>query len=769
MLQLARNAGSHMMRRTLPGASQSAAAATECLTSEATPKIFGSRSSAITDDTTTQIGNIAAGFQEACELAALEQVRRRVSLVPRPQAPSRDLRDSLDFDCLKQKFHENRWRLWTGEPRNEETVQPFAQLHLAVDNIMSWDSASTKLIRVFVNDVWVGQSSTTDQQDVSENFRLSFGIYSPLSIVRISVWEHAFVNHSMIGFVEFRVSDLEPDGQEVSGYFELRRPEKFRGHADSRFQKHMQTRDDGANDRCSMQNRCSISRSNTSLLKLISGRSAPSMLPREQASDGKVTRSASDDVTSRRRSSNEYEKERSSQANAGEILVRLSLRYTADNSHVASRRHPSWLSIILSALSTQCLNRLCLPDEWHAYCFPRPRFTRSYQSEDRLYLKDIKDVHDELLGVRDIFLDQVIRKFAAMFLYVFSWKSRPLSFCILLYWWVCCLFPLSLLPALPLWVATWLKLLRDPRWRKDLLVHEATAPLNEEGFKMVAAFNSSEHLCIWLQRLINDHGGTVKDSKELAEFAKLTFRDGKPALLFQRLLSELKEKRWIAWHAGKERRCSEGHALELWGSGSYQLQHVWCCQVRSRDCLVNDRARIGLHLGVSRYHCRHCKLDFCKRCTIGENQSSILSTVPMLGLESLKDMVVEAQDVLKKIRVNAVTVLHHIERVLEPDATACAWIIYTASLIMSVVLAVLIIFSGDCLIRFIHMLFQILFWLLGTAALTQSTPVARRMVTVCRANWEFLAAGRRRAEGGCESWAFYTPLSSQSKALHVPA
>merc|ERR1711998_640948 len=115
-------------------------------------------------------------------------------------------------------------------------------------------------------------------------------------------------------------------------------------------------------------------------------------------------------------------------------------------------------------------------------------------------------------------------------------------------------------------VALWIKLLRDPKWRKDLLVHEATAPLNEEGFVMMAALNSSEPMCTWLQRLVNDRGGRVKHQLEIAEFAKLTFRDGKPALYFDPLLTELKGKRWISWNAARERRCSNGHVLELWGS-----------------------------------------------------------------------------------------------------------------------------------------------------------------------------------------------------------
>jgi len=371
-------------------------------------------------------------------------------------------------------------------------------------------------------------------------------------------------------------------------------------------------------------------------------------------------------------------------------------------------------------------------------------------------VKDFKDLHDMLLDAKSILLDQFFRKIGAIFLYIFNWRCKPLSLIALLHWWTCVLFPSCLLPSLPLWAAALVKALRDPKWRNDLLVHEATAPLNEEGFKMMAAFNRSEPMCTWLRRLVDDRGGKVKDSQELAEFAKLTFRDGQPALFFEPLLCELKRKRWIAWNTGKERRCPEEHVLELWGSGSYQQQHIWKCQGHSSDCLVSGRARLGLHLGVSRYHCRSCKKDMCKACTSGESvETSILSTVvPIIGFESVKDMVFEAQEVVRGIRDNSVLCCQQVEDVLTPNATASAWTIYASSLLMSIAIAILTIVTGDLVSQLVRLLWQALCLLLGTAVLTQNTAWARRMVTVSRANWDFLSARERRLKGGCKAWAF---------------
>lgn len=278
---------------------------------------------------------------------------------------------------------------------------------------------------------------------------------------------------------------------------------------------------------------------------------------------------------------------------------------------------------------------------------------------------------------------------------------------------------------------------------------------------MVAAFNSSERICIWLQRLIDDRGGKVKVPQELAEFAKLTFRDGRIALYFETLLTELQGTRWITWNKGKEKRCSEGHVLELWGSGSYQQHHLWRCHGNDPECIIAGYGHLGLHLGVSRYHCRICQKDLCKDCAVGERESSMLSTVavPILGFESLKETVSEVQETVKSARDCLMAALQYIDVLLVPTAKAGAWTMYGSSLLASCMLGIFITFAGARFANLACVSFQALCFIMGAAVLTQQTAWARRLAAVSRANWDFLAARKQRAKGGCASWAFYVALS----------
>ena len=74
-------------------------------------------------------------------------------------------------------------------------------------------------------------------------------IWSPFSIVSLRVVDKDFVTKDdPIGFVEFCIADLVPNGDEVRGWLELRKMEHFEGNAKRRFLKHRRRRDDSCND-----------------------------------------------------------------------------------------------------------------------------------------------------------------------------------------------------------------------------------------------------------------------------------------------------------------------------------------------------------------------------------------------------------------------------------------------------------------------------------------------------------------------------------------
>merc|ERR1712066_977878 len=110
-----------------------------------------------------------------------------------------------------------------------------------------------------------------------------------------------------------------------------------------------------------------------------------------------------------------------------------------------------------------------------------------------------------------------------------------------------------------------------------MLLHEKVAPLNPEGFNMVASLNNPARMNKWLRRLVTDRGGWVEKTSLLKEFSVLVFKDGHPTMDFDRLLEKLSRKTWIDWRVGRKRKCKEGHMLQLLGTGSYRPDDGWYC------------------------------------------------------------------------------------------------------------------------------------------------------------------------------------------------
>merc|ERR1712157_19465 len=145
--------------------------------------------------------------------------------------------------------------------------------------------------------------------------------------------------------------------------------------------------------------------------------------------------------------------------NAGEILIELRLRI---------RGHSG--------------------DEWYAFCLPRPEL-RLLSGKDEDLRQDVVELYRDLLDIQ-MLLSHFIKPLKSIIWVVLSWRWRSLSAAVLIWLWFLCYSPFAFLQSLPLAVAGWLFLLRS-RNGEVLLAHAATAPLSDEGFRLIASFGDS--------------------------------------------------------------------------------------------------------------------------------------------------------------------------------------------------------------------------------------------------------------------------------------
>lgn len=292
---------------------------------------------------------------------------------------------------------------------------------------------------------------------------------------------------------------------------------------------------------------------------------------------------------------------------------------------------------------------------------------------------------------------------------------------------------------------------------------------------MVASFNNSSRMHAWLQRVVKDRGGKVLLAQELAEFAKLTFEDGRPTLDFDgsrrhdcdenqgtpppTLLEELHDRPWIKWSPVKKKRCLEGHNLELIGAASYNGSYLWRCDGTSGlGCPVISRSNQGLHLGVQRYHCPHCKINLCKTCVVKDTEPSMISKlmvvmVPSAVLATIQELLRGKEELLKCFKHQLTQFLQRLDALLDPRQTALARNVSIFLFVSSLALLAGVRYSWWIL----QTLGRPLLFFVGTAAIVHNTEPARRLKTVWKANWDYMELRLLRAAGGPLDWAFFVP------------
>lgn len=234
-------------------------------------------------------------------------------------------------------------------------------------------------------------------------------------------------------------------------------------------------------------------------------------------------------------------------------------------------------------------------DEWYAMCLPRPAFTifhRYSELDDKINSLDVMDLWRDIAAIRRLVWDKLWRNFESAWTYVTSWQCPVLSAAMLAWWLVACWIPRCFLPTVPVWVAIWLFLLRSPRWSTRILAHQATAPLDEEGFRLVAGLGDTQRVAFWVERVVRDQGGQVLSLKALHRFSALIYRDRKPLLTFKELLKSLRTEPCVKWPAQTAPLNAEGYVIVA-ESRNARWAHQWLAQVvESRDGLVQDQGKL---------------------------------------------------------------------------------------------------------------------------------------------------------------------------------
>ncbi|CAL1163698.1 unnamed protein product [Cladocopium goreaui] len=589
---------------------------------------------------------------------------------------------SHQADDQTTPFDQSFTKLLTGAQYHLETVGPYARLHLTVHGaakLLAQDYCGTSdpYVEIYVNDVKKGKSH---HQNFTLNPRWNHSavldIWSPFSIItlRIMDWDRVS-QHDPIGFVDFCVADLEPNGTGLRGWLEVRKMKHMATNAKRRFFQHRRLRDDALSEEenedevaadaegiesvamegaegisplpvTHLVNNAGMKMLNRRLnsfhfaerkAKLKAGMKAmksrakmPNCCSLERRDANAAAVAASSAPPSLAPSPNaspapspnlgigagklRFPRLRGHKKakNAGEVEVSMRLETTCRTDVPKETAGTPVLEVLYTAvLMPSRISDVVKSAEWFACCLPEPIF----RDEETWSLASIKMLVEEVVELMDMLLQVLVIPPMNIVLLIVGWYYWPLSVATLLYFWALVYWVSDMLCTLPLFLLVFFVLLRDRTASNWLLAHPAVVPLNRDGFEMVAYLKNSGSMAFWLKRLVKDRGGWIEDRTELKEFAKRLHKDGRPAMKFQELVDSLQEKSWITWQA-KAKKCPQcHHVLEFWGNGAIRLDDGWCCyglRSKNQDSRNGRFCSQGLHC-VSGQHLGRQRYH-CTKC-----------------------------------------------------------------------------------------------------------------------------------------------------------
>ncbi|CAE7200514.1 RASA4 [Symbiodinium necroappetens] len=579
--------------------------------------------------------------------------------------------DRLERIPISQSLQE----LLTGSQHNEETVGSYATLHLAIHsakNLLAMDASGTSdpYIEIYVNDVQRAKTKTVKRTlNPTFAFEEEIAIWSPFSIVTLrAVDKDMLTKDDPIGFVDFCVADLHPNGEEVRGQLEIRKMEHFEGTAKRRFLKHRRRRDDtydedelqqspeaerdfddveddGTLSFAALMRKKGLSRSMSKAAETMvkaaemAEKVKPTFVKTLQTSVANVKpprpAMCCGGLNGEKDETSGFLHWRKKRLNAGEIDISMRLETIMQPSY-PDHEVPKHELLYTAVFEPERIQEVVKDAEWFACCFPMPSFQSAEQLSDKFSVGAIKSFWEDLLEALEQLLQVFVWPIYNVFLLIVGWYYWPLSFGALAFMWLWFFCFAEMICISPLVVLACFHALRNRSCSNFLFAHPKVAPLNEQGLKMVTFLSSSKAMGLWLKRLVKDQGGWIDKPAGLKEFAKRTHKDGQPApdfANFDDLLRTLRSStcsHFISWHRQptkcrycEENKCDKGNCrLEFWGDGavcggdaSIEEWQLWkCCGRKCKNkrddepCCPEgrDAEPPRLHVGCQRYRCPCC-------------------------------------------------------------------------------------------------------------------------------------------------------------------
>lgn len=715
-----------------------------------------------------------------------------------------------------------RYRVLTSPQRALDTLEPYAKLHIEViqgKDLVPMDNGmvhptSDPFVEVYVNDVL---HSTSGWKAFTNNpkwdFDVAVEVFSPKTIVRVQIVDRDNLkSNDVIGFVEFPVYDLRPSksaresGTLVSGWFELRRKERLIGMATDRVEKHMGCRDENdpehdyhepGHKRHHHHHRGAVHRlkkfaahSIRNVERVASGSpgkarthhhhhhhvvsangkapASPPQAPTTAASAGSPAKvpSSPNNLTNRAPCCGRLPLSDSSSSEEEENTHHHD--HHDHHEHHHHHKHGRHWRPNGGEVRMKMWLEADAKLEWYAFCFPEPTF----QFMPDLHL-DLALLYTKIVDVLNL-VDVILQKTAVAFRFIFTWRCRPLSLVFVSCWWLAWLWPRFFLPVWPLLATVWLFLLRREKFNKRVLWHSNVAPLDAEGFALVASYRDTDQMEVWLVRLLGSMGYQSTDRRKLRELAGLSFRNAKPVIPFAELEKRLGEQAWICKNVPPRRchQCHEGHVLVKMG----QKTENWTCMNHGgcQHPLTNKFKH-----SVLRYHCEECDIDFCEPCVARRGAASSptwtgfaahwLPHPALVILTKVDHWVDDIHEVLTRYT-------GHYERMpfdASPESTAKARRLYVANAVTALFIAVVVRILQRIPLHTVGSM-SIIFWkvvmiMLVTYPILMQTSFAKSLATNKRAKSEHRECVRRREEGIAARWAFFTPEEAQRVLQGGPA
>eukprot|EP00441_Pelagodinium_beii_P037344 CAMPEP_0197648762 /NCGR_PEP_ID=MMETSP1338-20131121/27945_1 /TAXON_ID=43686 ORGANISM="Pelagodinium beii, Strain RCC1491" /NCGR_SAMPLE_ID=MMETSP1338 /ASSEMBLY_ACC=CAM_ASM_000754 /LENGTH=734 /DNA_ID=CAMNT_0043222815 /DNA_START=75 /DNA_END=2279 /DNA_ORIENTATION=- len=439
-----------------------------------------------------------------------------------------------------EDFFLNRWRCVEKPDRAYYTLGPYAQLQLELVEARNlipsstsgfdkyWQDEPDAFVKVLVDDTLKYQTKTVNNSRApkwSQDPPQKFDIIANKTMVRLHVYDSDSSTNSELvdplGFVEFCVGDM-PFDQEIEGWLELRFPANLQGTNLERFAEHCERREESLGiagkkhrdkkDKGDLETGGAAPEEERDVSKKVKTHVPSSLASRAMKQARIMGSKAASVVTGQAVLPHEDD---NVQYNAGEIHVKMKL--------VQVTQDPVMDSLYAHALTP-------------SYCT-----YATFVQEEVLPQLDLQELVDDVIDIKIKLLDDICFACYTFVMYILSWRSFVLSGTLLLAILSAAKSGMLAYGILHIWVAVCLLYLSKEDWRNELTTGGLNAPLNQEGYELVAAWDKTNEMFNFLMRIIQARLGEVLSQQDLVHFAGTLVCEvgGKPDVSYDEILKVL--------------------------------------------------------------------------------------------------------------------------------------------------------------------------------------------------------------------------------------